>query len=74
MKMRIFLIGNNLLDSEKEKREHQAVSNFIFNQLSAMGLQPKKSILTTVKIIKYSTFMDTNLCRNKRGNKSLRNC
>ncbi|PHV62602.1 isochorismate synthase [Cyanobacterium aponinum] len=45
-----FLIGNNLLDSEKEKREHQAVSNFIFNQLSAMGLQPKKASLQLLKL------------------------
>ncbi|WP_017293893.1 isochorismate synthase [Geminocystis herdmanii] len=43
-------IGNKLLDSEKEKREHQIVSDFIFNQLLTMGLSPRKSTLKLLKL------------------------
>ncbi|MGI0479908.1 isochorismate synthase [Geminocystis sp. CENA526] len=43
-------IGNKLLNSEKEKREHQIVSDFIFNQLSTIGLNPKKSSLQLLKL------------------------
>lgn len=43
-------IGNQLLENEKEKREHQAVSNFIFNQLNLMGLKPKKADLQLLKL------------------------
>lgn len=43
-------IGSQLLESEKEKREHQVVSNFIFNQLSAMGFNPKKASLQLLKL------------------------
>ncbi len=44
------LIGYKLLESEKEKREHQAVSNFIFNQLNVMGLDAKKASLQLLKL------------------------
>ncbi|MBL1209030.1 isochorismate synthase [Geminocystis sp. GBBB08] len=43
-------IGKNLLNSEKEKREHQVVSNFIFKQLSNMGLNPQKASLQLLKL------------------------
>lgn len=45
-----YLIGNQLLENEKEKREHQAVSNFIFNQLNLMGLDAKKASLQLLKL------------------------
>jgi menaquinone-specific isochorismate synthase len=43
-------IGENLLNSEKEKREHQIVSDFIFEQLLTMNLQPKKAPLQLLKL------------------------
>lgn len=44
------LIGYKLLENEKEKREHQAVTNFIFNQLNTMGLEAKKASLQLLKL------------------------
>lgn len=43
-------IGDKLLHSEKEKREHQIVSDFIFHQLSTIGLTPQKSPLKLLKL------------------------
>ncbi|WP_373479759.1 isochorismate synthase MenF [Geminocystis sp.] len=43
-------IGENLLNSEKEKREHQIVSDFIFEQLLTMNLHPKKAPLQLLKL------------------------
>ena len=34
--------ADGLLSSEKERREHQVVSNFIVNRLSSLGLQPQR--------------------------------
>lgn len=42
--------GENLLNSEKEKREHQVVSDFIFEQLFNLGLQPEKASLQLLKL------------------------
>ncbi len=39
-----------LLNSEKEKREHQAVSNFLQNSLKQLGLNPKCSPLQVRKL------------------------
>ncbi len=44
------IMGKNLLNSEKEKREHQVVSDFIFERLSNMGLNPKKASLQLLKL------------------------
>ncbi|MBE9223537.1 isochorismate synthase [Cyanobacterium stanieri LEGE 03274] len=44
------LLGENLLNSEKEKREHQFVSDYIFEQLSVMGLNPKRASLQLLKL------------------------
>lgn len=44
------IIGENLLNSEKEKREHKIVSDFIFKQLSMMGLNPKQASLQLLKL------------------------
>lgn len=43
-------LGDNLLNSEKEKREHQVVSDFIFAQLFNLDLQPKKASLQLLKL------------------------
>lgn len=43
-------LANKLLNSEKEKREHQAVSQFIFQRLSELGLQPKQSQLQLLQL------------------------
>ncbi len=43
-------LGDNLLNSEKEKREHQVVSDFIFEQLFDLGLQPKRASLQLLKL------------------------
>ena len=42
--------GEKLLKSEKEKREHHAVSNFIIECLSALELAPKKASLQLLKL------------------------
>ncbi|AUC61956.1 menaquinone-specific isochorismate synthase MenF [Cyanobacterium sp. HL-69] len=44
------LLGENLLHSEKEKREHQFVSDYIFEKLSIMGLSPKRASLQLLKL------------------------
>jgi menaquinone-specific isochorismate synthase len=44
------IIGENLLHSEKEKREHQIVSDFIFKQLLIMDINPKKASLQLLKL------------------------
>ena len=44
------IFGNQLLNGEKEKREHQVVSDFIFNQLKKMNLNPQKSALKLLKL------------------------
>ncbi|BAQ62788.1 isochorismate synthase [Geminocystis sp. NIES-3708] len=44
------IIGDNLLNSEKEKREHKIVSDFIFEQLSIIGLNPKQASLQLLKL------------------------
>ena len=43
-------LGDNLLNSEKEKREHQVVSDFIFEQLFNLGLLPKRASLQLLKL------------------------
>lgn len=40
----------NLLHSEKEQREHQAVANFLIKQLVAIGLEPKIAERTLLKL------------------------
>ncbi|MEC4986648.1 MAG: isochorismate synthase [Oscillatoria sp. PMC 1068.18] len=42
--------ANKLLNSEKEKREHQAVSKFIIQQLNQLGLQPTISPLQLLQL------------------------
>lgn len=44
------IIGEQLLNSEKEKREHEVVSDFIFEQLFNMGLNPKKAPLQLLRL------------------------
>lgn len=44
------ILGENLLHSEKEKREHQFVSDYIFEKLSIMGLSPKRASLQLLKL------------------------
>lgn len=44
------ILGENLLNSEKEKREHQFVSDYIFEKLSVMGLSPKRASLQLLKL------------------------
>lgn len=43
-------LGETLLNSEKEKREHDAVSEFIMQRLSALELTPKKASLQLLKL------------------------
>jgi menaquinone-specific isochorismate synthase len=45
-----YSLGDNLLNSEKEKREHQVVSDFIFEQLLNLNLQPKRASLQLLKL------------------------
>jgi len=42
--------AQTLLKSEKEKREHQAVSNYIITQLKALGLTPQRSRRQLLKL------------------------
>jgi menaquinone-specific isochorismate synthase len=42
--------GEILLRSEKEQREHDAVSNFIIQRLSQLNLSPKKASLQLLKL------------------------
>ena len=42
--------ANHLLQSEKEKREHQAVIEFIMNRLQSLGLTPQRSPLKLLKL------------------------
>ncbi|MBZ8182838.1 isochorismate synthase [Oscillatoria salina] len=42
--------ADKLLNSEKEKREHQAVSKFIIQQLNKIGLQPTISPLQVLQL------------------------
>ncbi|MBE9115036.1 isochorismate synthase [Lusitaniella coriacea LEGE 07157] len=42
--------ANQLLNSEKERREHQAVSDFICQRLRALGLQPTRSPLQLLQL------------------------
>lgn len=44
------LFANNLLQSEKERREHQAVLKFILQQLQELGLNPQRSPLKLLKL------------------------
>ena len=44
------IIGKQLLNGEKEKREHQVVSDFICQQLQKMNLTPKKASLQLLKL------------------------
>ena len=43
-------LGDKLLNGEKEKREHQVVSDFIYSQLQKMHLSPKKESLQLLKL------------------------
>jgi menaquinone-specific isochorismate synthase len=43
-------LGETLLNSEKEKREHDAVSDFIIQSLSKLELTPKKASLQLLKL------------------------
>jgi menaquinone-specific isochorismate synthase len=43
-------LGETLLNSEKEKREHDAVSEFIIQRLSELQLTPKKASLQLLKL------------------------
>ena len=42
--------ANHLLQSEKEKREHQAVIEFIMERLQELGLSPQRSPLKLLKL------------------------
>jgi menaquinone-specific isochorismate synthase len=42
--------AKKLLNSEKEKREHQAVSEFLTQRLSELGLKPQRSPLKLLKL------------------------
>jgi menaquinone-specific isochorismate synthase len=42
--------ANHLLQSEKEKREHQAVIEFIMQRLQELGLSPQRSPLKLLKL------------------------
>ena len=42
--------ANKLLDSEKERREHQAVSEFIIQRLCQLGLKPRRSPLQLLQL------------------------
>lgn len=42
--------AQTLLKSEKEKREHQAVSNYLIKQLEALGLTPQRSRRQLLKL------------------------
>ena len=42
--------ANHLLQSEKEKREHQAVIEFIIQRLQELGLNPQRSPLKLLKL------------------------
>ncbi|MEB3311898.1 MAG: isochorismate synthase [Snowella sp.] len=44
------LLANNLLQSEKERREHQAVLEYIMQQLQELGLSPQRSPLKLLKL------------------------
>ncbi len=44
------LIGEQLLQGEKEKREHQVVGQFIYEQLKKMNLLPQKAPLQLLKL------------------------
>jgi menaquinone-specific isochorismate synthase len=43
-------LAEKLLNSEKERREHQAVSNFIVKNLQKLGLNPQKSPLQILQL------------------------
>lgn len=43
-------LTQSLLDNEKERREHQAVSDFIYNRLCELGLRPQRSRLRVLKL------------------------
>jgi menaquinone-specific isochorismate synthase len=43
-------LAERLLNSEKERREHQAVSNFIVKSLQNLGLNPQKSPLQLLQL------------------------
>lgn len=43
-------LGNHLLQSEKERREHQAVIEFIVQRLQELGLTPQRSPLKLLKL------------------------
>ncbi|MEC4807128.1 MAG: isochorismate synthase [Jaaginema sp. PMC 1079.18] len=43
-------LTQKLLDNEKERREHQAVSDFIYKRLCELGLQPRRSRLRVLKL------------------------
>jgi len=45
-----YLLAQQLLNSEKEIREHQAVSNFIYESLQQLGLQPQCSKLQILRL------------------------
>lgn len=44
------MLANKLLNSEKERREHQAVSDFITKRLEQLGLTPQKSPLKLLQL------------------------
>ncbi len=44
------IIGNKLLNGEKEKREHEVVSDFIYERLKKMNLSPQKASLQLLKL------------------------
>lgn len=43
-------LTQKLLDNEKERREHQAVSDFIYKRLCELGLRPQRSRLRVLKL------------------------
>lgn len=44
------ILGEKLLNSDKEKREHETVSDFIVEHLSQLDLKPKKASLQLLKL------------------------
>lgn len=45
-----YRLGMELLNSDKDRREHQAVSDFIFEQLKGLGFKPKKEPIQLLKL------------------------
>jgi menaquinone-specific isochorismate synthase len=43
-------LGKELLNNEKERREHQAVSNYLIKQLEQLGLTPQRSRQQLLKL------------------------